>query len=99
MTHDSFAKIIAFSGKAANGLRYLRVGGRGLCLGAGKTRSQKMLVNRADSHTSGARFVRRFYVVQDARPEKRHYHKLENNFTSYLIFSNEQKIFTTNWLT
>jgi hypothetical protein len=25
----------------ANGLRYLRVGGRGQCLGAGKTRSQK----------------------------------------------------------
>ena len=24
-----------------NGLRYLRVGGRGLCLGAGKTRSQE----------------------------------------------------------
>jgi hypothetical protein len=24
-----------------NGLRYLRVGGRGQCLGAGKTRSQK----------------------------------------------------------
>jgi len=25
----------------ANGLRYLRVGGRGFCLGVGKTRSQK----------------------------------------------------------
>jgi len=25
----------------ANGLRYLRVGGRGQCSGAGKTRSQK----------------------------------------------------------
>jgi hypothetical protein len=24
-----------------NGLRYLRVGGRGFCLGAGKTRSEK----------------------------------------------------------
>jgi hypothetical protein len=24
-----------------NGLRYLRVGGRGFCLGAGKTQSQK----------------------------------------------------------
>ncbi len=43
--------------QAPNGLRYLRVGGRGFCLGAGKTRSQKMLLNRADSHTSGARFV------------------------------------------
>jgi len=41
----------------ANGLRYLRVGGRGQCLGAGKTRSQKKLVNCAESHTSGARFV------------------------------------------
>jgi len=27
--------------KMYNGLRYLRVGGRGLCLGAGKTQSQK----------------------------------------------------------
>jgi hypothetical protein len=25
----------------ANGLRYLRVGGRGFCLGAGKTRSEE----------------------------------------------------------
>jgi len=27
--------------KPPNGLRYLRVGGRGQCLGAGKTRSEK----------------------------------------------------------
>ena len=30
-----------FSAKQPNGLRYLRVGGRGFCLGAEKTRSQK----------------------------------------------------------
>ena len=30
-----------FCKEVANGLRYLRVGGRGFCLGAGKTRSQK----------------------------------------------------------
>ena len=30
-----------FFAPAANGLRYLRVGGRGQCLGAGKTRSEK----------------------------------------------------------
>ena len=46
-----------FWAKPANGLRYLRVGGRGFCLGAGKTRSQKMFLEAADSHTSGARFV------------------------------------------
>jgi len=33
-------RFLVFS-EAPNGLRYLRVGGRGLCLGAGKTRSQK----------------------------------------------------------
>jgi hypothetical protein len=32
--------LLVFS-EAPNGLRYLRVGGRGQCLGAGKTRSQK----------------------------------------------------------
>jgi len=31
----------AFALGLPNGLRYLRVGGRGFCLGAGKTRSQK----------------------------------------------------------
>jgi len=36
-----------------NGVRYLRVGGRGQGLGAGKTRSQKILENAAESHTSG----------------------------------------------
>ena len=38
---------------ALNGSRYPLVGGRGLCLGAGKTRSQKMPENAAESHTSG----------------------------------------------
>ena len=44
----------------ANGLRYLRVGGRGQCLGAEKKlEARKILENAAESHTSGARFVRR----------------------------------------
>jgi len=30
-----------FARKGSNGLRYLRVGGRGQCLGAGKTRSEE----------------------------------------------------------
>ena len=38
----------------ANGLRYWRWGGRGYCLGVEKTRSQKMLVNRAESPASSA---------------------------------------------
>ena len=33
------------------------MGGRGLCLGAEKTRSQKMLVNRAESPAADACFV------------------------------------------
>lgn len=44
------------------GWRYLRVGGRGQGLGAGKTRSEEMLENAAESHTSGARFVRCGFV-------------------------------------
>ncbi len=48
----------------ANGLRYLRVGGRGQCLRCRKKpEARKMLLNRADSHTSGARFVGRFYGI------------------------------------
>jgi hypothetical protein len=50
----------------ANGLRYLRAGGRGFCLGAGKTRSQKNAClhraagtgeNAAESPPSTACFV------------------------------------------
>jgi hypothetical protein len=41
-------------------LRYLRVGGRGFCLGQEKPEARKMLENAAESHTSGARFVGRF---------------------------------------
>jgi len=43
------------STEAPNGFRYLRVGGRGFCLGAERT-SRKMLENaaREASHTSGA---------------------------------------------
>jgi len=40
-------------------LRYLRVGGRGQCLEAGKLEARKMPENAAESHTSGARFVGR----------------------------------------
>jgi len=44
-----------------NGLRYPRVGGRGFCLRCRKnSKPEKMLVKRAESHTSGARFVGRF---------------------------------------
>jgi hypothetical protein len=31
----------------------------------GKLEARKMLENAAESHTSGARFVRRFFVLQD----------------------------------
>jgi len=44
----------------ANGLRYWQVGGRGLCLRAGKTRSQKNAQNGDESHLSSARFVGQF---------------------------------------
>jgi hypothetical protein len=43
--------------KPANGLSYLRVGGRGRCLGAGKTQSHKNARNAAESPASSARFV------------------------------------------
>ncbi|MFH1855430.1 MAG: hypothetical protein ABH810_03455, partial [bacterium] len=35
---QAFSRLLLY---LPNGLRYLRVGGRGLCLGAGQTRSQK----------------------------------------------------------
>jgi len=41
----------------ANGLRYLRVAGVDSLWEQGKPEARKMLVNRAESHTSGARFV------------------------------------------
>jgi hypothetical protein len=34
-----------------------------------KFEARKMLVNRAESHTSGARFVRRFSIVQNLLTE------------------------------
>ena len=37
-----------------------------------KLEARKMLENAAESHTSGARFVRRFCVVQDLLTETRH---------------------------
>ena len=36
-----FSSVFLLCKGRANGLRYPQVGGRGLCLGAGKTRSQK----------------------------------------------------------
>ena len=42
----------------ANGLRYLRVGGVGNSSDADNAGACKMLVEAAESHTSGARFVR-----------------------------------------
>ncbi len=56
--------------QAANGLRYLRVGGRGFALGAGKLEARKMLVNRAESHTSGARFVSRLFADEETNSKK-----------------------------
>jgi len=42
-----------------------------------KLEARKMLENAAESHTSGARFVGRFWVVQDSPPEKRHHSKFD----------------------
>ena len=49
-----------------------------------------MLVNRADSHTSGARFVR-CNGTEDSLAEKRHHRQLTEIFTHNLIFGNWQK--------
>ena len=35
-----------------------------------KLDARKMLENAAESHTSGARFVRRFFILHDTPPEK-----------------------------
>jgi len=40
-----------------------------------KLEARKMLLNRADSHLSGARFVGRFWIAQDSLLEKRHYYQ------------------------
>jgi hypothetical protein len=51
--------------RAPNGLRYLRVGGRGFGWGAGKkTEAGKMPENAAESHQSAARCVRRLFLRQ-----------------------------------
>jgi hypothetical protein len=42
------------------------VGGRGFCLGQEKLEVRKMLENAIESRTSGARFVRRLFVVRDS---------------------------------
>jgi len=41
-----------------------------------KPEARKMLENATESHTSTARFVRRFCVVPNPLAEKRHHHKL-----------------------
>ncbi len=46
----------------ANGLRYLRVGGLGFCLGEEHAEARKMLENAAESPASSARFVSRLPV-------------------------------------
>jgi len=53
----------------ANGLRYWQVGGRGQCLGAGKTRSRK---NAYKSRTRSAQSsaLLGVFVVQDSLAEK-----------------------------
>ncbi len=49
---------VSIKKERANGLRYLRVGGRGFCMGAEKKpKARKMPENAAESHTSGARCV------------------------------------------
>jgi hypothetical protein len=48
---------------AANGLRYWRWGGRGLCLGAKKLEAKKMLEKAAESPASGARCVTKMKQV------------------------------------
>jgi hypothetical protein len=47
-----------------------------------KPEARKMIENAAESHTSGARFVRRFFVVEDSLAETRH-HRQPNRF--YLL--------------
>jgi len=41
-----------------------------------KLEARKILENAAESHTSGARFVRRCYFMQDSVPEKDNFYKL-----------------------
>jgi len=53
-----------FCTKGSNGLRYLRVGGRGFAWEQEKLEARKMLINRAESHTSGARFVGQFLLCK-----------------------------------
>ena len=56
-----------------------------------KSEARKKLENAAESPASSARFVRRFYVVQDSPPEKRHRRQLDKILTHNLIFGNNQK--------
>ena len=70
-----------------NGLRYLRVGGCGQCLGAGKTRSQKMPENAAESHTSGA------------PPHEREFMFHQRNWIACLDRLDNQWEYTAKWQT
>ena len=50
-----------------------------------------MLENAAESHTSGARFVRRFFVAPDSLAEKKQHCQHAEIFTHNSIFGNDQK--------
>jgi hypothetical protein len=50
-----------------------------------KPEARKMLENAAESHTSGARFVRRTHGTQDSPPETKHHCILEITINLYLI--------------
>ena len=60
-----------------------------------KLEARKMLVNRADSHTSGARFVRRNWT-EDSLAEKRHRRQTDKIFTHNFDFGNNQKTWLAN---
>ena len=71
-----------------NGLRYLRVGGVGEGWEQEKLEARKMPVNRADSHTSGARGVGRFWIAKDSLPK-------EDRTASMIGFLHATKSLTT----
>ena len=56
-----------------------------------KLEARKLLVNRADSHLSGARFVRQPHGMPDTIARKKKHYKLDKIFTHNLIFDNDQK--------
>jgi hypothetical protein len=50
-----------------------------------KLEARKMLENAAESHTSGARFVRRTHGTQDSLTEKRHHCLLDEIITASVL--------------